>query len=127
MSAETQSYLVIVPLLLLCFGAVVGTFVLRDKYYLFVENRLRALLTRYPLSQTRIDDGWALVDFHFYYPFLLLGRETRIHLYVHWSKRRQFLNGLFKLSFLCSLLSFIMPIILLINIVNYHNNVFRYP
>ena len=127
MSPETQSYVVVMPLLVVCLIALIGLFVLRDKYYRYVEDKLRTLLTRYPVSKTKVDDGWARIDFHFYYPFLLVGRETKIQLYVHWSQRRRFLNDLFKLSFYCSLLSLLMPFILLINVINFHNNVFRYP
>ena|SRR3990167_4351446 len=105
---------------------MLGT-LLRNKYYAYIENKLRQLLRRYPITDSKIDDGWARIDYQFYYPFLLLGRQTRIVVYVHWSKRRDFLNGLFRLSLVCNCLSLVFPVLLIINLVAYHNNVYRYP
>ena len=127
MTPETKTYLAIGVAVLVAMAAIYVLTVLRDKYYNFVENRLRALLSEHPIAQTRLDDNWAKINFQFYYPFLLIGRQTKIELYVHWTARRQLINRLFKFSVLCSLASLLMPLVLLINIISYHNNVFRYP
>jgi len=127
MTSETTTYLTIGVAVLVTIVVTYVLMVLRDKYYAYVENRLRTLLSEHPIARTRLDDNWAKINFQFYYPFLLIGRQTKIELYVHWTARRQFINRLFKLSLLCSLMSLLMPVVLLINIISYHNNVFRYP
>ena len=99
----------------------------RDKYYSFVEGKISKIIGEFHTSERDLGVPWTAIDFVFCTPFMFYGAQRRIVLYILASERRRFLNKIGLIAFLCSLFSIFFPIYLLLFVINFHNNVFKYP
>ncbi len=101
--------------------------VVRLRYNRWVLARAQAIVDQCETAGEPLNAHFGKVDFPVYANLLAINYEVQVDLYVHSRDRRLLLNRLFLLNLLCSLTSFLMPIFVLVALINYHNNVFRYP
>ncbi|HVL01387.1 MAG TPA: hypothetical protein VM553_16335 [Dongiaceae bacterium] len=99
----------------------------RSKYNAAVLEKAQAIVDSCETCNEALDGRYTKVNFPVYANLLVIGYEVKVDLYVHYSDRRKLLNQLFKLNLLCSLTSFWMPFLVILAVINYHNNVFSYP
>jgi len=100
---------------------------LRQKYNRAVLARAQAIVDDCHTCDQPLDAHFARVEFPVYANLLVINYEVKVNLYVHAQDRRRLLNRLLLLNLACAFTSLAMPIFLLLALVNFHNNVFRYP